>query len=103
MPTPGITRLQDGARLHERLQGIESLKQNGSLLLYLEGLPQGISERVAKEEGPRRLHLARDLFLQRNPDGRNALGLDGALEQAHGLVAEASGWGQKDGLGAIAL
>jgi hypothetical protein len=63
MPPPGIAWLQDGSWFRDGLQSLESLKQNGSLLLNLEGLPQGMSEGVTQEEGPRRLHLERDLFL----------------------------------------
>ncbi len=103
MPPPQIPRLQDGPRLLHGLQGFQRIEQDRPLLLHLKCLPEGVTKRVVKVEGPGRLHLLRDFFLEGDPDGRNPFRLNGSLQQAHGLVAETSGRGEEDSLRPVAL
>src|SRR5712692_2892367 len=88
MSPPRPARLDDGARLRERLERAQGGHEDRALLGDGEGLAHRMAERVAEVERPGRLHPSRDLLLQRDPDGRDPRGLDGALDQAHGLVAE---------------
>ena len=102
MPPPQIPRLQDSPRFGNGLQGLQRIEQDRPLLLHLEGFAEGMAEGVVKVQGSWRFHLLRHLFLERDPDSWNAFCLDGALKQAHGLIAEPSGRGEDDRVRTIA-
>jgi len=99
VPPPDIPRREDRPRLPDGLEARKRIDQDRPLLPHVKGLPQGMAERIAKEERPRGLDLHRDLFLKGDSDRGNLSLLNDALDQAHGLIAEPSRGRQHNGLG----
>ena len=98
VPSPNIPRLEDSPWDFDGLESLERFEQDGPLLIRVKGLPQRVAEGITEGEGPRGSDPLCDLFLERDADGGNTLGLDRPLNQAHGLVAQASGRREKNGL-----
>lgn len=98
VPSPNIPRLDDSPWVFDGLESLERLEQDGPLLIRVKGLPQRVAEGITEGEGPRGSDPLCDLFLERDTYGGNAPGLNRSLDQAHGLVAQASGRREKNGL-----
>ena len=64
--------------------------QQLQLAKTLPGKSQGVPQGEAGIDSPGRLDFAADLQGEGNGDGGNPIGLKGALDQSHGLVAQAS-------------
>jgi hypothetical protein len=101
MPSPDVARFQNRPWFLDGLKTLERVEQDRPLLLYVGSLPKGMSEGIAQGEGSRRLDSLCDFLLERDADGRDAFGFDYPLDQAHGLIAEASRGGEKNGLGPV--
>jgi len=70
--------------------------QYSGLLIDVARCSQGVAERPGQDHRARRPDLFGVGSVDGNADGCDAAGFDHALNQSHGLMADASGWCQQD-------
>ncbi len=88
-------------RLIDFVKRLEGPVQYGRLLVPVAGFPQGVPEGPAQKNGSRRFYFFGVLAHDGDADGGDAGLLNRPLDQSDGLIADASGRGQKDGVHAI--
>lgn len=76
----------------------ERLLQDLALRLRLARKAEREAQGAVNEENARRFHLFCDLPQERDGNGRDADGLNGALDQSDGLMAGGSNRGEKNGV-----
>ncbi len=80
---------------------LEGPVQHGSLLVAVSGFTQGMSEGPTQIDRPRWFYFFGILAHDGDADGGDAGLLNRPLNQSDGLIADASGWCQKDGIHAV--
>ncbi len=87
-----------------RINFLNILQQNAKhldLTKRLAGKAQGVTQRETRIDCPRWLYLAGDFLGQADRNGRNTGRFNDALDQPHGLIAEASGRREKGNIDAV--
>lgn len=101
MRPPAIAQLHDRTRGRDGLQSPQSIEQDHPLLGDMKGSPEGMAKRIAQVDRPGRPHLLRHLLEEADSDGRNPLRLNRPLDQADGLIAQASGRSEEHSVHAV--
>jgi len=91
LAAPRPTYIDDLSRRLCGAQGLKSLVQHGGLLIGAAGLAQRVAEGPAQEDRSRRFDFLGVGSVDGDADGRNSAGFYDALDQSHGLMADASG------------
>jgi hypothetical protein len=103
LPPPGPARLQNCTWLLGSVQRAQHIVDHAKLLRAIARRAQRVAERPFQMYCARRAHFLGDLAQTDDRDGWDAGGLDGAGDQSHGLIADASGRRQQYCVDAILL
>jgi hypothetical protein len=100
---PGPIHIDNHPRLFDLTKGLESLAQDGCLLIDVARLAQRMAKRPRQENRSRRFYLFCITAYQGYADRRDADCLDGTLDQSDGLIANASGRSEQHGVHPVLL
>jgi len=103
LPSPPKRNIDDPSRLTYRVKGPECFCQDCPLLSRIEWLPEGMAERPAKEDRPRRFNFFCILSHYGYPDCRDPCSFNLSLYQTNGLIADPSARREKGNINAVCL
>ena len=95
MSPPAKRQINNLPRSRGRIKHFEGFEDHRSLLPGVARLAERVAERPLDVDGSRRIHFFGIFPHDRHPDSRDAGFFNLSLDQSHGLVADASGWGQQ--------
>ena len=96
MSAPAEGEVDDRARRGDRVKCLEGLQDDRPLLLVLAGFAERVPEWPLDVNGTWRPHFFSVFPNDGNTDRRHARFFDFSLDQPDGLVADSSGWGEKN-------
>ena len=87
---PPVRQIDDGARLGNRCERIETVADNGTLIFLIEGAAYRMSQRIIGEYGAWRLRRLENVASATENDGTEARGFQVSCYQTPGLMAHGS-------------
>ena len=96
MPTP--IHVVDRSRRIDLIKGFKGLAQHGGLLVHIAGFAQGVPKRPVQKDRPWRFDLFGVFPDDGDADGGYTVCFDDPLNQPDGLIADASGRREQNGI-----
>ena len=103
MPPPTEGQVNDFAWIGNAVQRFEGSEHHGALLFNIARPAERVTKRPLQVDTARRLYLLCVFTNDCYPNGGNAGFFDLSLDQSHGLIADASGRGEQNGIDPVGL